>query len=264
MPTKASSTTDSGSAGGPPFDLTVCQIRLAEIYRHRWIGARKSPAATNGWRATLFSRRRGSADSGRVRVVRCSWRSAVAGIGAPANPLRRRCDRLETAAAVGAGCLVVLALPFAMLAGVDAGGAVSAVAAAHANSRTAATATVLAYPGGEPRRELAPPNRRVAELGWTGPDGRTQSRTASVPAYLQRGSTTTVWVDKDGRLVGEPMAPAIAYGAAIGAVLAVEAGALASAVLAFTGTQLALHRGRNRLWDDALLALLKDPAEPKT
>jgi hypothetical protein len=202
----------------------------------------------------------GSGDGGWVSGPRCSWRSALGGICRPCNPLRRRSDRLETVAAAASGGLVLIALPFALMAGIHTHRAGAIVATEQARSRTATTATVLDNPQQPGWRWVTPTYHRIAEVAWTDWAGRTQSRSTSVPAHLHRGSRTIVWTTMDGRLVEAPTGPAAVYLAAIGTGLAAEAAAVAVAAVAFVSVRWALDRRRERSWECALDVLLKNPA----
>jgi hypothetical protein len=194
-------------------------------------------------------------DQGRVAPARSSWRGALAGLNAPFNPLRRRSDHLETAAAVSAAMLVVLALPLAILVGYLTGQALSGTEAREAATRTAVTATVLDDPAEASGQVWSLADVRIARISWTDPTGAPRSASAEIPDYLRQGATTQVWVTAAGRITGAPMSTALASTAAVGAGVLAEAGALALGAAAFGGTRWVLDRRRVRDWDLAWSAL---------
>lgn len=203
-----------------------------------------------------FRARNEPGDRGRVTPARNSWRSAVSGLGAPVNPLRRRTDQLETAAAIGAACIVLFSVPFALLVGIDTEHTLAHDATVQAQSRTSVQATVLDNAVDTPGAESTTSERRTAQVSWAA-GGAVHTSPALVPSFLQKGGTTTIWITKDGHVVDAPMQLGTVYSVAISAGLGTEVGALAVGAVLFSGSRWALNRKRSRAWDDALGSLRK-------
>ncbi len=134
-----------------------------------------------------------------VAVARAA--RAVRGLWPDRNPLRRTVDRAE---AVLAGLLVVVFLAGAPLAAVAAG-----QAAYHIGSRTAQAqqaswrqvpAVLLATAPAAAFRQF----QVTVPARWVAPDGTRHVGAVLAPPGTSAGHTVTVWVDKAGRLTGNP------------------------------------------------------------
>lgn len=169
------------------------------------------------------------------------------------HPLRRPVDVAEAwLLLVLRGVLWTGALLAGVLAGAWAYGHAEGAAAEQAVSRHQVNAVIVEdVPDDRPwadGRGHAPKIR--VDVRWTAQDGRVGTGVAAVPANVERGDRTTVWVDAHGRITEPPMSRADVWtGAlAVGAtVLIVAGGGAASAGLAVHG---AAARRREAQWED--------------
>ncbi|MHC3469869.1 Rv1733c family protein [Streptomyces sp. 7R007] len=92
-------------------------------------------------------------------------------------------------------------------------------------------------------------DRAWARVRWTLPDGTTRTGVARVDAGGRAGSTTRVWLDRQGRLVPQPASAGQAQmqSLVLGTVAAVSAGSVV--LLAGWGVCSLLERRRLAAWD---------------
>ncbi len=126
---------------------------------------------------------------------------AVRGLWPDRNPLRRTVDRAE---AVLAGLLVVVFLAGAPLAAVATRHAAYDIGSRTAQSEQAswrqvpAVLLAAAPAAGFHQFQVTVPAR------WVAPDGTRHAGAVLAPPGTSAGHTVTVWVDKAGRLTGNP------------------------------------------------------------
>ncbi|MEU9154969.1 hypothetical protein AB0D59_31535 [Streptomyces sp. NPDC048417] len=163
------------------------------------------------------------------------------------NPLRRRSDVVE--------CWILLAAWFIALAaslvtGLAAGSAVDhRLDRQRAESRTAPAVLTTEAPG-RTSASAADDSRVWATVRWTAPDGSTRTGRTTVHPGAKAGTPVTVWIDRQGRLTSEPLAPVDAafQVAWTGILVALTTG---GAVLGVTQLlRLRLERRRLERWDE--------------
>ncbi|MFC4011389.1 hypothetical protein ACFOY2_29460 [Nonomuraea purpurea] len=168
------------------------------------------------------------------------------------NPLRRRADRLETWALMGAVLLVLIGIWPAILAGRLAYDSALADSRVGPGARQQVAATLLAD---VPRAQVTfgtvavrPPQVMAR---WTAPDGRTHVGYVPAPQLAGAGTAIPLWVGPDGLPATAPVSPAMAgfRGAGVGLVMAMTAASLA--LTAFLVVRWLLDRRRDRDWDVA-------------
>src|SRR5437764_916275 len=111
------------------------------------------------------------------------------------NPLRRTCDRVETAVLAGLLATFAIAAPLlALFAGQWAYGASVRAQRAELAGRHLVAAVLLAD---APPQAIycCPTVQRLARVRWTAPDGRGRTGWVPAPASAWAGSTVRVWVD---------------------------------------------------------------------
>ncbi len=125
----------------------------------------------------------------------------VRGLCPDRNPLRRTVDRAE---AVLLGLLAVAFLAGAPLAAVAAGHAAYAIGSRTAQAQQASwrqvPAVLLAAAPAAAFHQL----QVTVPASWVAPDGTRHAGTVLASPGTSAGQTVTVWVDKAGRLTGNP------------------------------------------------------------
>jgi hypothetical protein len=165
------------------------------------------------------------------------------------NPLRRTCDRVETAVVAGLLATFVIAAPLLALFAVQwAYGASVRAQRAELAGRHLVPAVLLADP---------PPQtiyccatlQRLARARWTAPDGKGRTGWVPAPAGAWAGSTVRVWVASSGRLAGPPLTDSqVMNRVAFAAVIAPTATAVALLAAGML-THWVLDRRRLAAWD---------------
>ncbi|GAA5077785.1 hypothetical protein HNP84_004012 [Thermocatellispora tengchongensis] len=121
------------------------------------------------------------------------------------NPLRRRWDRLETAALLAMAALVLLAAwPAAALGGAAYASGVRAEREERAGRvRTAAT-LIEDAPAFTPGTPDGLPAQITARARWYTPDGRAVIGSVTVPPRATAGSEVSLWLDREGKRTAPP------------------------------------------------------------
>jgi hypothetical protein len=165
------------------------------------------------------------------------------------NPVRRRCDRAETAIL---GMLLIGFLAGAPFAAQAAASWTYATSAREAHAQQAALHQVPATLV-EPA-QLVEAYSAEANARWRAPDGHVVTGQVFVPSGSAAGSTVMVWVNQAGQLTDSPLdASQVAGRAQLSEVLAVAC--LAVALIATGGlVRWALNRRRLAAWDADWLA----------
>lgn len=164
------------------------------------------------------------------------------------NPLRRRSDRLESAALLVTVVLVLLSVWPAAAAGRQS---YEHALPALGDGRQEVVATLLADApvtrlsfGEAPRSEPAPAH-------WTTPSGLERTGRVMAPPLARAGTEVRIWVDPGGLRVGAPPSPGDLRVTAVATALLLVLVAAVVAVLGFAGFRLLLDRGRYREWEAA-------------
>lgn len=135
----------------------------------------------------------------------------VRGLWPDRNPLRRRSDRLEAAAA---GLLLAGLLAGAPAAAFTAGswayGVGSQIERAQLAERQQVRATLL-----EKAPAIAAELKVPVRARWTAPDGTPRTGKIGAPSGLPAGSTVPVWTDASGRLADTPVRGDTVIGVAV-------------------------------------------------
>ncbi|MFJ9175975.1 hypothetical protein [Streptomyces sp. NPDC102360] len=171
---------------------------------------------------------------------------------AKGNPLRRRSDAVEGWAALLLGLLALLVAP---AAGAAAGWAAHDDAAGHARAQVAQRQQVRAKLV-EDAPDYVPSQSGVQDsvtypvkVRWTD-DGRgTIVATAPVPAGLERGDRTTVWLDRSGRVTTEPWGSEAIWARALTAAFLVAFTTATLALLARFLLRRVLDHRRLAAWE---------------
>ena len=165
------------------------------------------------------------------------------------NPLRRAADRIEAAVVVGLLAVLLAGVP---LAAVAAGSWQRAASLQTVRGQAAWRGVPAVLLRSAPRTA---PALRQASLDpsvlarWTAPSGPRRTGYIYAPAGARAGSTVTVWVNRAGQVVGEPLQKVDVTGRV---VLAALAGAAITAVALLAVWLLArwvLDRRRLAAWD---------------
>ncbi|GIH96306.1 hypothetical protein ACFFMN_39215 [Planobispora siamensis] len=179
-------------------------------------------------------------------MTRCVRRYRLDG-----NELRRRSDRLETAAVLTALALVLLSVWPAIALGqlVYADGLAAERTGPGVRELVTATLTQDApapgFAGGERVPELTVAAR------WTTAAGQETTGRVGVWPGARTGAVTQVWVDGDGRVTTPPKHRLESVTRAVAAGAAVLAGAAGTAALCLLGLRWLLDRGRYAEWEAA-------------
>ncbi|GHE25876.1 hypothetical protein GCM10017673_29270 [Streptosporangium violaceochromogenes] len=159
------------------------------------------------------------------------------------NPLRRRSDRIETAAALVALVIFVAVLWPAVALGrqvYEHGVRAEVVGPGH---KQAVVAQVV-----DPARDARWQARTVR---WTTAQGDVRTGPTVLAPGTPVGSHTRVWIDAAGRLTTPPPSHAKTVVDAALAVLATAAGVATTLLLCLTGVRKALNRRRDADWERA-------------
>jgi hypothetical protein len=133
-------------------------------------------------------------------------RGRLGGLLPARNPLRRACDRAESAiaAVLLAGFLIGAPL-IAVACGQWATGAARQAERAERATRHPVTAVLLASTANPAGNAYSGSLLVQARARWTGPDGIIRTgKIAALPGE-RAGSRLTIWVDASGRPVGQPL-----------------------------------------------------------
>ncbi|MGW0161062.1 Rv1733c family protein [Mycobacterium sp. NPDC003323] len=176
------------------------------------------------------------------------WRS-VAGL----NPLIRRSDRIEAAAAVLMAVLVIGAVPFVAAVGTAAHDGLSHEFATQRQTRQQVNATVSSDSRESPQLYDAP---FVTEIRWefSGVIHRDTIRSERLVAK----DHLTVWVDEHGARTLRPASSADAVVQAAVAAVGLWIAVLGPAATAWLLLKNRLNRARQRAWDRELHDLADD------
>jgi hypothetical protein len=122
------------------------------------------------------------------------------------NPLRRACDRAESAiaAVLLAGFLIGAPL-LAIACGQWATAAALRAERAEQATRHQITAVLLAGTGSSAQNAASGTLLVEARARWTGPGGITRTGKIVAPPGEKAGSRLTIWVDASGRQTGQPL-----------------------------------------------------------
>ncbi|MDX2706960.1 hypothetical protein PV350_29500 [Streptomyces sp. PA03-6a] len=162
------------------------------------------------------------------------------------NPLRRRSDVLEAWTGVAAALLIA--------AGAPAAGAATAAAVEQSElRRSQGTHLATAVLTEDAAKAVENPytgsiGKVLTTVRWTASDGSARTGQARVEPGSPAGSTTSVWLDADGRLQQNRLTPAQAeaQGVVFGSVAA--AGACALVLAGRWVVRLRIDRGRAAAW----------------
>jgi hypothetical protein len=166
------------------------------------------------------------------------------------NPLRRACDRAESAiaAVLLAGFLIGAPL-LAVACGQWASGAALRAERTEQATRHQVTVVLLASTATAAQNAYNETVLVEARARWTGPGGVTRTGTIAVPPGESAGSRLTIWVDAAGRQTGQPLQGSdIAAQHTIAALL----GPVVLGLVLLGGwalTRRALDRRRMAAWD---------------
>ncbi|MET7332067.1 hypothetical protein [Nonomuraea sp. NPDC005650] len=164
------------------------------------------------------------------------------------NPLRRRSDRLESAALLVTVLLVLLSGWPAAVAGRQA--YEHALRAAD-DGRREVVATLLA---GAPVTSLSfgeVPRTEPAPARWTTPSGLEISGSVMAPPLAKAGTPIRIWIDPGGRRVAAPPSPVDLRVTAVATALLLVLATAVVAAAGFAGVRRLLDRGRYREWEAA-------------
>ncbi|MEU8782356.1 hypothetical protein [Streptomyces sp. NPDC048637] len=164
------------------------------------------------------------------------------------SPLRRRSDVVEAWLVLVTAALIVLGAP---AAGLAAAHAVDAGTDQERQGRHTISAVLTQNP--PPRAGVdvsgGVGSRVHATVRWTAGDGSARTGTTTVAPGLRAGDRMTVWLDRHGALVRDPVTPRQATGEsiAVGTVAGASTGLL---ILGARGTGRALlNRHRYAQWE---------------
>lgn len=177
-------------------------------------------------------------------------------LGFDGNPLRRPSDWSESMARVLLVGVFVLAAPvLAMLVGQWAYAQGSAAGTSAAADRHQVTATLLRDASGSDLTRDGIPLTATAPVRWTDLDGVSHQGTARVPAGRDAGTTTTLWVDRNGRLADQPLTQGqvVVNAVAAGLLTFTMSGIVVG--LVWLGVSHRLDRRRLAEWDSEWLAV---------
>ncbi|MCQ4207089.1 Rv1733c family protein [Streptomyces longispororuber] len=170
----------------------------------------------------------------------------------PGNPLRRRSDVIEAWAGVLLGVLALLVAP---AAGVLTGWDAHADAREHARRQVVSRHVVRAELVEDAPDFVASASgtqddqRYPVVVRWTDPAGRTVVATAPVPAGLDRGDGTAVWLDRSGDVTTPPWGTDDIWSHTLAAAFLVTAAVLGAALTVRLVLRGALDRGRSAAWE---------------
>jgi multisubunit Na+/H+ antiporter MnhG subunit len=179
-----------------------------------------------------------------VRYRELSWLNrARRNAGLDRNPLRRREDRIQSAAAILLAVLMLVAVPSAVIlvgSGVYHSG-LRAEAAERA-SRHQVTAQVTASGSATGNSQVQSP-----QVSWKLPDGT--QRTAPYSGLQTWDGSTRVWISRSGDLATPPRLHARTVAETVAAATGTAAVLPLTPPLAFWLLRRWLDRRRDRLWD---------------
>ncbi|MGH3192958.1 MAG: Rv1733c family protein [Streptosporangiaceae bacterium] len=164
------------------------------------------------------------------------------------NPLRRATDRAESAAVALLLIAFLIAAPLTALAALD-WAATSGLRAEQAQAGRHQVPAVLLHDAPSPAGSLEFPAPAPQALGrWAGPAG---PRTGLVyaPPGARAGSTVMVWIDRSGRLTGEPVAVADVAGLEFLAAVAAPGVLSLLLVVIWAYAEIFLDWRRMAAWD---------------
>jgi multisubunit Na+/H+ antiporter MnhG subunit len=193
-----------------------------------------------------------------VRHRELSWLNrARRSAGMDRNPLRRREDRIQSAAAILLAVLMLVAVPSAVIlvgSGVYHSG-LRAEAAERA-SRHQVTAQVMtqATDSGSATGMQSP------QVSWKLPDGT--QRTAPYSGLQSWDGSTRVWISRSGDLATPPRLHARTVAETVAAAIGTAALLSLTPLLAFWLLRRWLDRRRDRLWDADWAATDIDEGRP--
>lgn len=169
------------------------------------------------------------------------------------NPLMRRCDRVDAAAALLATVFVLIMVPCAAAFGTATYTGLSEQSHAdrQRSHRQAAVLVADPRPGSvaETRTSYREPQNH-ASAHWTAPDGTLRSGDVPTPPPdAKSGDTIDVWIDSNGNLAAEPRSGQENATVAVSAALCVWAAAASGAFLLLSCIRWMNSRRRMRQWD---------------
>ncbi|MFF7980154.1 hypothetical protein ACFZDK_13635 [Streptomyces sp. NPDC007901] len=163
------------------------------------------------------------------------------------NPLRRRSDVVDAWILLAAW---LIALAVGLITGLAAGSAVDHQLDRQRAERRTVPAVLTANAPGRTSASAVDDGRVWATVRWTAPDGSTHTGRTTVHPGAKAGTPVTVWIDRQGRLTSEPLAPVDAAFQVTwtGVLVALTTG---GAVLGVTQlVRLRLERRRLERWDE--------------
>lgn len=167
------------------------------------------------------------------------------------NPLVRGIDRVEIRLMVIFVLLALLTIPVVAAVGSEIYVGKAAQAHAQQQSRTATTAVLLAdapdYLTGLQMDQLETGPKVPAR--WLLPDGTERTGVVDAPVGALQDTEISIWLDREGRLVGRPMTTADAAALAIISAAALWMVLVVAAASACWVTRLVLNRIRYAAWD---------------
>lgn len=167
-------------------------------------------------------------------------------LGLDQNPIRRRTDRLESAAVLTALTLIVVSLPLALGVGFHTQSQNMTISARQYAARHQTEAVLTDT---QPMAVTQPGGATVflAQAEWTTPDGVVHDGKVQVPATAGPGSVVDIWTTAAGTPVDPPLTPTVAVGRG---ALATAGTVAALAILVWCGVLVARWRlDRRRLLD---------------
>jgi len=184
----------------------------------------------------------------RQHKPRVTWLGRhVRGLRLDGNPLRRACDRAETAVLA---VLVIAFLVGAPFAAVAAGSWAHAVAhraelAQRASSTQVTAVTLAAAPAGADPYSMD----TLVPARWTAPDGAAVTGEVPVVAGSKAGTTVPVWTTRDGKLTAPPLQDSQVSGDTIFGEVCGGTAVAVTLALSWLLARWALDRRRLAAWD---------------
>lgn len=179
-------------------------------------------------------------------------RSAVRRLGLDRNPLRRFCDRLETAAKVLAFAAAIAVTVLAAQWTVSGYWGASRAAASAAAHRDEVRAVLLANTPFPSSAEPAAVATVPVAARWTAPDGAARTGTIEAPTNLRAGASVTIWTDARGVPVVPPPSPTDVVLSLVMVGVSAWGAALAVISVLYALARRLLDRSRAKLWDREL------------
>ncbi|TLS46515.1 hypothetical protein FE633_09390 [Streptomyces montanus] len=161
------------------------------------------------------------------------------------NPLRRRVDVVEAWVVLAAWIFAVVG---GLLAGLVAANALTQSLDRQREERRPVPAVLAENAPGAVPSSVVGDERVWAKVRWKAPDGSAHTGRAKVDPETRAGSRTTVWTDRHGTLMSEPVSQAEAVLQATSAGLLAAMGGCGVVTLTAWGVRARIDRVRMRQW----------------